>query len=106
MAHLRAGQVRVAIALLDADPPATYQEVASALSIHVGTVRRHLKRIRDRRPDVYARIMAERRAQLDRYHSVVETRRMERSRRWGRHRFCARYRADHGRWPWEVMRSG
>jgi hypothetical protein len=35
---------------------------------------------------------------------VVEERR-ERSLRWGRRRYAARYRQQHGRWPWEVMRD-
>ena len=36
------------------DRPATYREVADGLEIHVGTVHRHLKRIRDDRPDINA----------------------------------------------------
>lgn len=96
------GQARVAIALLDGDPPRTYADVAERLGIHIGTVHRHLGRIRSQRPDVYHEIMAERRAQLGRWHVYVTERRRLRSLAWGRRRYAARFRAEHGRWPWEV----
>jgi hypothetical protein len=38
-------------------------------------------------------------ASMDGVHLLTDT-------RWGRRRYAARFRAEHGSWPWEVMRKG
>ncbi len=82
LATLPAGQRRVAEALI-ADPRGrTYPAVAAALGVHVGTVHRHLARIRARRPAVYAALMVVRVEQLaGRYRRALERARV---RRWVR----------------------
>jgi hypothetical protein len=103
--QLPPGQARAAIALLEVDPPRTYVGVATYLGVNVGTVYRHLRRIKDRRPNVYSSIMEERTAQLARYHAVVVERRQKRSLAWARRRYAARFRTIHGEWPWETYES-
>ena len=91
-----AGQRRVAEALV-ADPYGrTYPEVAATLGLHVGTVHRHLGRIRRRHPAVYAALSAKRAEQLDARHQKTLARR--RTKRWQR-----RYLHLHvyGCEPWE-----
>ena len=90
------GQRRVAEALV-ADPYGhTYPELGAALGLHVGTVHRHLGRIKRRHPAVYAALMAIRAAQLNARHQRALARR--RVKRWQR-----RYRHLHvyGCEPWE-----
>ena len=101
------GQGAIAQALLVDTPefeppgrPITYDVVALALGIQVTTVREHLRRIRQRHPELHAELMAERHRRLDRWHADVALRRRERSRRWGRHLWARRYKALHGVWPW------
>ena len=80
LAALPAGQRRVAEALV-ADPfGRSYPEVAAALRLHVGTVHRHLGRVRRRHPAVYAALMATRAQQLDARHERALARR--RTKRW------------------------
>ena len=96
LATLPAGQRRVAEALV-ADPVGrSYPAVAAMLGLHVGTVHRHLGRIRRRHPSVYAALMATRAEQLAGRHWRALTRR--RTRRWQR-----RYLHWHvyGCEPWE-----
>ena len=62
------GRRRVARALLANPDSRTYPAVAAQLGIHLGTVHQHLRRIRLRHPQVYARIMAERARQLAERH--------------------------------------
>src|SRR6266567_5686470 len=66
------GQRRVAMALIDGCP--TYQEVAERLDLHIGTVHRHLARIRQNRPDLYQALMAERARQKEIRHQKAEAR--------------------------------
>ncbi len=96
LATLSAGQRRVAEALI-ADPRGrTYPAVAAVLGVHVGTVHRHLARIRARRPAVYRELMAARAKQLVGRHWRAQNR--ARTRRWVR-----RYAHQHlyGCEPWE-----
>jgi transposase len=79
--------------------------VAEALGVHIGTVHRNLGRVRERHPALHAAVMAERRRQLAEYHELVLEHRRRRSLAWGRRRYAARYRREHGRWPWEAHRS-
>ena len=106
-AELPRGQARVVLGLLCLpEDPVTYGDIADAFEIHLGTVHTHLRRVRVRHPTLYDAVMAERRRQLAARHHAVLTKRRERSLRWGRRRYAARYRQSHGRWPWEVMRDG
>jgi transposase len=101
------GQARVALGLICLpDDPASYRDVAQVFEVHLGTVHTHMRRIRARHPNLYDAVMAERRRQLDERHAAVVEERRERSLRWGRRRYAARFRQTHGRWPWEVMRDG
>jgi hypothetical protein len=105
--ELPPGQRRVALALLvdgpEFDPPerpVTYDVIGMGLNIQITTVREHLRRVRRTHPNLFAELMAERRRRLDLWHADVARRRAERSRRWGKHRWASRYRAQHGVWPW------
>ena len=105
--ELPPGQGRIAQALLVDRPefmpperPVEYEVIALAFGIQVTTVREHLRRIQRRHPDLFAALMAERGKRLEAWHADVARRRLERSRRWGKHRWAARYKAQHGTWPW------
>lgn len=105
--ELPPGQAAIAQALLAEAPefepperPVTYDVIAMAFGIQVTTVREHLRRIRRVHPELYANLMAERQNRLDRWHADVARRRLERSRRWGKQRWAARYHSEHGEWPW------
>jgi DNA-binding Lrp family transcriptional regulator len=87
------------------EPPISVEMIAIALGIAPATVKEHLRRARRRDPEVYAAVMAHRRAQFDRWHAAVADARRERSRRWGKRRWAVRYRADRGSWPWEDLAS-
>jgi DNA-binding transcriptional ArsR family regulator len=102
--ELPRGQARVALGLLAVpEDPATYSEVASALGISLGTVHQHMKRIRRRRPALYADVMLERRNQLSNRHQAVVAERRRRSLLWVRRRRAAEYRKVHGVWPWQML---
>jgi transposase len=99
---LRPRQSGVAIAILgDGGEPPSYVDVAQRLGIHVGTVHRHLGRVRRRHPELYAQVMAERKRQLAARHSRVVAGREYRSLLWGRRGYAARYRDEDGAWPWD-----
>jgi len=83
-------------------PPVSYAVVAAALGLTVNTVKMHLARLRSRDPQLYANVMEHRRAAFREYHEAIAIERLERSRRWGRRRWAARFRPDHGEWPWET----
>jgi hypothetical protein len=100
LAMLPAGQRRVAEALIASGDAPTYPAVAIALGLHVGTVHRHLARIRERHPDVYAALMAERRRQLAVRHERAVLRAEAHSRSWHRRQANRRYYYRFGRWPW------
>jgi len=101
LGRLPAGQRRVALALVLGPSAPTYPEVAARLGVHVGTVHRHLGRVRAKHPEVYAALMAERRWQLERRHERAVERAERRSAEWHRRQANRRYRARYGRWPWE-----
>ena len=50
--------------------------------------------------------MEHRRRQFATYHAFVAEARRERSSRWGKRRWAARYRSEHGEWPWERYQRG
>lgn len=64
LAGIPDGQRRVIVALLAEPVGRTYPATAAALGLHLGTVHRHLARLRERHPRVYANVMAHRAAQL------------------------------------------
>ena len=98
------GQRRVAEALVGGAAAPTYDQVAAALGLHVGTVLGYLNRIRERRPEVYAELRELRRRQLADRHRSALRRAAEHSRRWHRRQANRRYYYRFGRWPWERSR--
>jgi hypothetical protein len=89
------GQRRVITALLAEPGGRTYPATAAALGLHLGTVHRHLARVRERHPHTYAVVMAHRAAQLATgQERTVATRRGRRAQRRAAHR------ARHGCEPW------
>ena len=79
----------------------TYADVAAELAVHIGTVHRQLKRLRDQRPDLYAAIVVERARQLALRHVLAAERAAEHSSRWHRQQSSRRFYYRFGRWPWE-----
>ena len=75
------GQYRVAVALLW-DINRTYQGVAIALGIHIGTVNEHLRRIRKRHPKIYRGLMTERRRLLSIRHDQALERAAAHDEKW------------------------
>ncbi len=82
IAPLPPGQCRVALALAVGPRAPTYPELAAGLGLHVGTVYRHLDRIRAHHPEVYAAIMARRGELLARRRTQDLTRERVRRHRW------------------------
>ena len=101
LAELPEGQRRVAQELVGSGYAKTYAEVAARLNLSLGTVYRHLKRIRERRPAVYAALMETRWQQLRQRHSEAVERRSKRSAAWHRRQANRRYRERFGYYPWE-----
>lgn len=87
LAALPLGRRRVASALLADSCGATYKEVALRLGIHLGSVHAHLRRIRVRHPEVYARLMQERLRQLGRRHELAIARARAHTECWYLSRF-------------------
>jgi transposase len=99
---LTPGQRKVITALLNASKRTpTYQDVAKKLGVSVGTVYRHLKRVRDEHPELYQDIMLERKAQLDKRHVEAVNRARQNSRRYFRRKWNREYKEKHGYYPWE-----
>ena len=53
------------------NPPVSIEVIALALGVRPSTVKEHLRRIRRRRPELYAQLMAHRRLEFARYHAAV-----------------------------------
>ena len=70
------------MALIADDCGLTYRAVAAQLGLSVGTVYRHLGRIRERHPEVYAALMMERERQLAVRHQQALERDEAHSDRW------------------------
>lgn len=98
---LPTGRARVALALVLTREAPTYPEVAARLGLGVGTVHTHLRRLRERHPDVYAAVMTERARQLAQRHKDALLRDAAHSRLWHRKQANRRYHARYGYWPWE-----
>ena len=88
------------------NPPISLEIIATALGIAPATVKEHMRRLRRSRPDLYGAVMEHRRGAFAKWHAAVAEDRRERSRRWGRRRWAARYRAEHGSWPWDDWAKG
>lgn len=102
--ELPSGQARVALGLICLpEDPVAYTDVAAGLRIGIGTVHTHMRRIRLGHPELYGALMAERQRQFRERHLAVLEERAQRSLEWGRRRYAARYRAEHGRWPWQDL---
>ncbi len=95
------GRARVALALVMGRDTPTYPAVAARLVIGLGTVHTHLRRLRERHPDLYTAVMAERARQLARRHKDALTRDEAHSRRWHRKQANRRFYACYRYWPWE-----
>jgi transposase len=81
----------------------SYRAVSEALGLSLGTVYRHMARIRQNHPPLYRDAMSERRRLRHAKHVAALERRRKRSLLWGRRRYAAKYRSLHGRWPWEAF---
>lgn len=99
-----AGRGRVALALVVSETAPTYRRVADALGISLGTVHRHLKRVRDLHPEVYGALMGERQRQLAARHEEAEQRAAAHSECWHRSQANRRYYYRFAHWPWESRR--
>ena len=104
LAPLPPGRGRVALALVEGGEARTYPEVAALLGLSPGSVHTHLRRLRQRHPDGYTALRAERARQLAARHRAAVLRDREHSRRWHRRQANRRYFYRFGCWPWE--RSG
>jgi len=82
LATLPPGRRRVAIALIADDSGPTYPAVAAKLGLHLGTVHRHLLRIRRRNPKVYVAVMNARSRQLAERHREARARAEAHSKQW------------------------
>ena len=98
-------QQAVAEALVSEGSAVTYQEVADTLGIHLGTVHRHLQRVRENHPDVYAALMQLRAWQRGVRHYRAIERAMAHSRAWFRRKRTRRYVRRYGHWPYQRMGS-
>jgi transposase len=86
--QLPMGQRLVAYALIAGDGAPTYRQLAALLGVHCGTVYQHLRRIRLRRPHIYAAVMAHRARQLGERHVRALERAAVHSLKW----HCAKAR--------------
>jgi hypothetical protein len=75
------GQKRVARSLIS-DASTTYLGVAQELGIHVGSVHRHLHRIRNQHPKIYRGLMTERRRLLATRHEQALKRAAAHNEKW------------------------
>lgn len=99
---LPSGQWKVCVALVAVRDAPTYREVAERLGVSRGTVSRHLRRVRERHPDLYRSLMALRREQLAARHAAALKRRQRRSTAWHRRRRAREFRDRFGYYPWEL----
>ena len=84
MIDLTPGQRRVLLAFDNRSPDCTYASVAASLSLHVGTVKRHLSRIRASSPEAYRAFQTMRGEQLGARQVRSASRANAHSRRWFR----------------------
>jgi IS30 family transposase len=96
---LTKGQRRIVALLLRSQTGLTYQGVADRLGVSLGTVYQQLKRIRDKHPETYSRIMAIRKTQLAYRHDKAVERERKQSRAYFRRRYAKKYKAKYGFYP-------
>jgi hypothetical protein len=82
LATLPPGRRRVATALIADKRGRAYPEVAAKLGVSLGTVHAHLRRIRQKHPEVYAALMKVRERQLEARHRRAVAREKAHSQRW------------------------
>jgi hypothetical protein len=82
LAGLPAAQNRVAKALIAGPEAKNYSALAVELGVHIGTVHRHLGRIRSRHPEVYSALMVVRKRQLAERHKRALARAREHDAWW------------------------
>ena len=83
VATLPEGQQRAVLALVgDEERVPTYNEAAEIAGIHVGTLRRYLRRIRERHPSIYKLTYMVRRMQLGVRHKEALERADEHSHKY------------------------
>jgi hypothetical protein len=82
LAVLPAAQNRIAKALIAGPEAKSYTALAVELRVHIGTVHRHLGRIRSRHPEVYSALMIVRRRQLTERHKRALARAREHDAWW------------------------
>lgn len=99
--HITPGQRRVVAALLSSQHAMTYEGVADQLGIGLGTVYTHLRRLRERSPELYDEVMAMRRAQLAARHTLAVWRAQAHSDHWHRAQSARRHYRLFGCWPHE-----
>jgi hypothetical protein len=99
LSGLPGGQRRVIVALLAEPTGRTYPATATALGLHLGTVHRHLARVREHHPHTYAAVMAHQAAQL-----ITSQERTAVARSGRRAQRRANHRARYGCEPWEDHR--
>jgi transposase len=99
--HITLGQRRVVEALLSSQHAMTYGRVAARLGIGLGTVYTHLRRLRERSPELYAEVMTLRRQQLEARHTLAVWRAQYHSDQWHRAQSARRHYRLFGCWPHE-----
>jgi hypothetical protein len=100
LAGVTPGQHRAVVALLSSLTGHTYAETADALGIRVGSLHRHLSRLKAAQPALYAAMMLHRVAQPDARHEASQGRRTV-----SRAAYRAIYRQRFVREPWERCRA-
>jgi predicted DNA-binding protein YlxM (UPF0122 family) len=95
------GQQRAIQALLDCPKARTYAEAAEVMGVSIGSLYQHLKRVRDKNPELYQRLMFFRKQQLEQRHREALARDQEHSQKWFRKKRNRAYFYRHGFWPWE-----
>ncbi len=96
------GQRRAVLALMGGRKARTYRQAAQAANVSLGTLFTHLRRVRQRHPDLYEAIHAAHRlAQLERRHEEALERSEEHSYSYFKRKANYRYYQRFGHWPWE-----
>jgi transposase len=98
---LTKGQRRTVALLLRSKSGLAYQGVADRQGVSIGTVYQQLKRIRDKHPDTYSRIMEIRKTQLAYRHEKALERERKQSKAYFRRRYAKKYKAKYGFYPYE-----
>ncbi len=101
LSALPQGQYNAVIALIGGDEARTYRQAANIAGISLGTLYTHLRRVRQKHPDLYDEIRSIRLSQLARRHIEAMIGDMEHSRVYFKRKANYRYYQRFGHWPWE-----